>query len=143
MQNSEPVIIERTYNAPAEKLWKAITDKADMKQWYFDVSDFKPEVGFEFTFEGKNDDRVFVHLCKVIEVVPGKKLTYSWRYQGAAGNSFVTFELFDEGETTRLTLTHEGIETFPADNSDYAKGNFVMGWTHIIGTALPGFVEKA
>jgi len=50
----EPLIIERSYNASVEKVWQAITDKEQMKQWYFDVSDFKPEVGFEFTFNGEN-----------------------------------------------------------------------------------------
>ncbi len=33
----EPFIIERTYNAPVSKVWSAITDKDQMKQWYFDI----------------------------------------------------------------------------------------------------------
>ena len=32
-----PFIIERTYNAPRNKVWRAITSKDDMKQWYFDL----------------------------------------------------------------------------------------------------------
>ena len=27
-----PLVIERTYNAPAETVWKALTDKDQMKQ---------------------------------------------------------------------------------------------------------------
>jgi hypothetical protein len=42
-----------------------------------------------------------------------------------------------------LKLTHEGLETFPASNTDFAKENFVAGWTHIVGTSLKEFVEKA
>ncbi len=139
---AEPFVIERTLNAPAEKVWKAITDKDQMKQWYFDLAEFKPEVGFEFSFEGGTEEKCYVHLCKITEVVPGKKLKYSWRYDGYAGNSFVTFELFPEGNKTRLKLTHEGLETFPADNLDFAKENFVGGWTYIIGKSLIEFVEK-
>ena len=30
--NNEPIIIERTFNARIEKVWKAITDRNDMKQ---------------------------------------------------------------------------------------------------------------
>ena len=53
-----------------------------------------------------------LHLSRLFfDVVDGKKLTYSWRYDGYPGNSFVTFELFGEGQKTRLKLTHEGIET--------------------------------
>jgi uncharacterized protein YndB with AHSA1/START domain len=138
-----PFIIERTYNAPVSKVWKAITDKDEMKQWYFDLAAFKPEVGFEFQFygEGKTGEK-FLHLCKIIEVVKNKKLKHSWRYDGYEGNSFVTFELFEEGYKTRLKLTHEGLETFPANNPDFAKENFAEGWTYIIGESLAGYLEK-
>ena len=138
---TQPFIIERIYNAPVEKVWKAITDKNDMKQWYFDIAEFKPEVGFEFQFEGKKDDKTFLHLCKIIEVIVGKKLTYSWRYKGHEGISFVTFELFPEGTGTKLRLTHAGLETFPASKPDFAKENFIEGWTYIIGSSLKEFVE--
>jgi uncharacterized protein YndB with AHSA1/START domain len=137
----KPFIIERIYNAPIEKVWQAITDKEQMKQWYFDLAEFKPEVGFEFTFEGGKDDRIYVHLCRITEVVPGKKLAYSWRYQGYEGNSIVTFELFDEGSKTRLKLTHAGLETFPANIPDFAKENFAEGWTYITGTSLSNFLS--
>lgn len=138
----EPFVIERTYNAPIQKVWQAVTDKEKMKQWYFDLAKFKPEVGFEFSFEGGKEGRTFVHLCKVTEVVVGKKLTHSWRYEGFEGNSFVTWELFEEGVATRVKLTHEGLETFPASNRDFAKENFVQGWTQIVGTSLKNYLEK-
>jgi uncharacterized protein YndB with AHSA1/START domain len=138
----EPFVIERTFNAPVEKVWKAITDKDQMKQWYFTLADFKPEPGFEFQFIGGEEDKPYLHLCKIKEVIPGRKISYSWRYEGYEGNSLVTFELFSEGTTTRLKLTHEGLETFPASNPDLARDNFVMGWTELIGTSLKDFVEK-
>jgi uncharacterized protein YndB with AHSA1/START domain len=139
----EPNLIERTYNAPVATVWKALTDNAEMKKWYFNIAAFKPEVGFEFSFigEGKEGEK-YVHLCKVTEVVHEKKLTYSWRYDGFEGNSLVTFELFAEGEKTKLKLTHAGLETFPATASNaFAKENFAEGWTYITGTSLQQFVE--
>jgi len=139
----EPFVIERTFNAPIETVWKAITDKNQMKQWYFDLAEFKPEVGFEFQFKGGKDDRIYLHLCKITEVIPGKKLTHSWRYQGYEGISYVSFELFAEGNRTRLRLTHEGLESFPLSNPDFAKENFAQGWTYIIGTSLKEYVEKS
>lgn len=139
--NNEPFVIERTYNASTERIWKALTDKNEMKNWYFDLQEFKPEVGFTFEFEGSNEDRSYLHLCEVTEVVPGRKLTYSWRYKGYEGISYVTFELFPEGEKTRLKLTHAGLETFPASNPDFARKNFEAGWTDIIGNSLKNFVE--
>jgi len=139
---NEPIILERTFNAPADKVWKALTNIDQIRQWYFKLEDFKAEPGFEFQFEGGPDDRKYLHKCRITEVVPGKKLKYSWRYEGYEGNSFVTFELIPEGNKTRLTLTHEGLETFPMNNPDFDKKNFMTGWTEIIGTSLKDFVEK-
>ena len=144
MTTHQPFVIERTFNAPVEKVWKALTDKNEMKKWYFDLKEFKPEVGFEFQFygEGKNGEK-FLHLCKITDAVKNKKLRYSWRYDGYEGISFVSFELFDEGEKTRLKLTHEGLESFPKTaNNDFAKENFAEGWTYITGTSLKEYLEK-
>jgi len=139
----EPFVIERTFNASAEKIWKAISDKDLMKKWYFDLKEFKPVVGFEFQFYGgPSPEKQFLHLCKITEVIIDKKLTYSWRFDGYEGNSFVTFELFPEGDKTKLRLTHAGIESFPISNPDFAKNNFAAGWTHLIGTSLKEFLEN-
>jgi uncharacterized protein YndB with AHSA1/START domain len=140
---NEPYVIERIFTAPVEKVWKAITDKDEMRGWYFDLEEFKPEVGFEFKFwGGKDDDHQYLHICKVTEVVLLKKLTYSWYFNGFEGKSYVTFELFEEGDKTKVRLTHAGLETFPASNPDFAKENFVTGWTDIIGSNLKGYLEK-
>jgi len=138
---SHPLITESTYNAPVDVVWQAITDREQMKQWYFDIESFKPEVGFEFTFKGENEGRVYIHLCKITELIPGRKLKHSWRYQDYEGISYVTFELFPEEDKTRIKLTHEGLESFPA-LPDFARNNFKEGWTMIIGTLLKDFVEK-
>ena len=142
--NNPPFVIERTYHAPTEKVWRALTDKNEMKKWYFDLKEFKPEVGFEFQFTGGTEEGTqYLHRCKITEVIPGKKITYSWRYEGYEGISYVTFELFPEGNETKLKLTHEGLETFPKSNPDLAKENFVQGWTEILGIALRKYLEDS
>ena len=140
---NEPVIKEVMLNASASRVWKAITDKDEMKQWYFDIAEFKPEPGFEFSFigEGKEGEK-YLHLCKIKDVIPEKKISYSWQYDGYPGISYVTFELFSEGEKTKLILTHKNLESFGTENPDMAKENFVEGWNHIIGISLKDFVES-
>ena len=141
-----PVIIERTFNAPIETVWKAITNVNDMKQWWphlAPLESFKPEVGFEAQFGIHHNEKDFLHLWKVTEVVPGKKISYDWKFGGNPGKSSVTFELFPEGDKTKLKLTHQGLETFlPESNPDLARGNFLQGWTSLAST-LQEFVEKA
>ncbi len=69
----KPVVVERTFNAPISLVWKALTDNNEMKQWYFNLPEFKPEVGFEFQFTGgKDENNPYLHLCKIIEVIPEK-----------------------------------------------------------------------
>ncbi len=138
---SEPVVVERGYNAPIALVWSALTEKDRMKKWYFDISDFKPEVGFEFHFTGGTDQKKFLHLCKVTEVVPRKKIAYSWRYDGYPGMSYVSFELFEEGKLTRVRITHTDFETFPQDTGDFARENFAAGWTAILNEMLRKYVE--
>lgn len=141
--NTQAFTIERSYRAPVEKVWQAITDRDQMKEWYFDLSAFEARPGFEFSFYGQgHKGEQYLHRCKILEVVPQQKLSYSWTYEGYEGYSVVTFELFPEGEQTRLKLTHEGLESFPANNPDFAKGSFMEGWTYLTGTSLKNFLEK-
>src|SRR3982074_2578948 len=138
---TEAVVIERTFNAPVARVWKALTNADEMRVWYFDLKEFKPEVGFEFEFIVEHEGMKYHHLCKITEVIPQKKLAHTWRYKGHEGDSLVTWELFGESDKTRLKLTHEGLETFPKTPS-FARESFMAGWTKIIGSPLKDFVEK-
>jgi uncharacterized protein YndB with AHSA1/START domain len=138
---SDAVVLERTFNAPVGRIWKALTDVDQMREWYFDLKEFKPEVGFEFGFVVEHDGNTYDHRCKITEVIPQKKIAYTWRYEGHEGNSLVTIELCPEGEKTRLKLTHTGLDTFPKTPT-FARENFEKGWTQIIGSELKNFVEK-
>ena len=135
------VVMERTFNAPVARVWRALTDADEMRQWYFDLKEFKPTVGFEFEFVVEHEGNRYHHLCRVTDVIPQKKIAYTWRYKGEPGDSLVTFELFGEGDKTRVKLTHTGIETFPKTPA-YARKNFEAGWTEIIGSELKQFVEQ-
>lgn len=142
MQN-EAIIVGQSFQSSVETLWKAITDKDEMKIWYFDFQDFKPELDFEFQFwGGPADDRQYLHRCRIIEVIPFQKLAYSWKYDGYEGNSTVTFSLSTDGTQTYLKLTHEGLESFPANNPDFARENFVDGWNWIVGKSLKEYMEN-
>ena len=133
-QLAESVIVERTLNAPVTRVWKALTDVDQMREWYFDLK--------EFEFVVEHEGTTYHHLCRVTEVIPEKKIAYTWRYKSEPGDSLVTIELFAEGDNTRLKLTHTGIESFPKTPA-YARKNFEQGWTAIIGTELKQFVEQS
>ncbi|MEO7802044.1 MAG: SRPBCC domain-containing protein [Ginsengibacter sp.] len=139
---AQPLIIEQLLHASVEKVWTAITDKDVMKQWYFDIKGFRAEEGASFSFYGGDENKQYLHLCKVTEVVPHKKLTYSWQYDNVPGISYVTFELFDEDSETKVRLTHSGVESFDIDDSNFKRESFEKGWTYIIKTSLKTFIDK-
>ena len=138
---AEAVVVERTFDASMARVWNALTDVEEMRQWYFDLKEFNPEVGFEFEFVVEHEGVKYHHLCRVTEVVPQRKIAYTWRYKGEEGESLVTFELLPDGAKTRLRLTHEGLETFPKTPS-FARKNFEAGWAAIVGSELKKFVER-
>jgi uncharacterized protein YndB with AHSA1/START domain len=139
----KPIVVEHTYHAPVKRVWEALTVKEQMKQWYFDLDEFRAEKGFKFSFYGQgHKGEKYLHLCEVTEVEPLKKLSYSWAYEGYDGISHVSFELWDEGEETRLKLTHKGLGSFPMNNADFARESFHGGWTELIGKLLKDFVEN-
>ena len=140
--SKKDLIIERVFDAPVADVWRALTVKELMKQWYFDLEEFRPEFGFKFQFAGgPSPERQYTHLCEVVEVVHEQKLSYSWKYEGYQGHSILTFELFDEEGRTRVMLTHTGLDTFPIDNLDFAISNFEMGWNQLMHTSLKDFLE--
>lgn len=140
--NSEPFTTEIIINSPASEIWKAITDKDEMKKWYIDIEEFEPKEGFEFQFWEGDENKKFLHLCKVTEVIPEKKISYTWKYDEFPVKTLVTFEIFDEGSnTSKVRLTHDGVENFPQDG-DFKKENFVAGWNYLIGTSLKNYLEE-
>jgi uncharacterized protein YndB with AHSA1/START domain len=140
MSQDEPLVIERTINAPAARVWQALTDAKALKQWLPFFPDFKAEVGFRTEFKlGPDAEHQYPHVVEVLEVIDGQRLTYSWDYGGMSPGSSVTFELSAEGDKTRLVLTCH-IESIPNDQSDFME-NAKKGWTYT-ADGLKQFVER-
>lgn len=137
----DPIVKEVLITAPASDIWKALTDNAEMKKWYFDITVFKPEKDFEFHFFGGSEEEQYLHICKITEVIPDRKISYTWRYEIFPVITRVSFELFPDGNKTRVRLTHEGVGDFPAGNPDFARSSFEQGWEYLIGTSLKNYIE--
>jgi uncharacterized protein YndB with AHSA1/START domain len=141
--NADPIILEQTYNTSIDIVWNSITKIDLMRQWYFEnIPSFKPEVGFETQFNVESQGRNFLHVWKVTEVVPMKKITYNWHYEGYSGDSFVVFELFEEDNSTKLRLTHQVLEGFPDDIPEFSRESCIEGWTFFIRKSLKDYLEK-
>ena len=109
----ENVKISVKVNAPLDKVWNAITNKEQMKNWYFDVPDFEPKIGNNFSFYGGDENEEYHHFCEIVDLIPNEKLKYSWTYpEISKEKTLVKWELKPENEGTIVTLTHKGLEAF-------------------------------
>ncbi|MCE4067104.1 SRPBCC domain-containing protein [Chryseobacterium gleum] len=140
---STPITVQYTINAPVEKVWKALTDKNEMKSWYFDIQDFVLEAGKEFNFYEPGGANKYHHQGKILEVIPNHKLKHSWAYPDfSEQKTVVTWELQPNDGQTLVKLTHEDIENFKDLGEGFARENFTEGWNTILGQSLKEYLEK-
>jgi uncharacterized protein YndB with AHSA1/START domain len=143
-KDDEPVIVEQVLSATLDRVWKSITSIDQMRQWYFEnIPSFKPEVGFQTQFNVRSQERDFLHLWKVTEVAPGRRIVYNWKFDGYPGDSYVEFELFEQGKSTRLRLTARVTESFPEGIPEFERESCTAGWEYFIQQRLKGFLEKS
>jgi len=142
-KNEDPIFVEQTFNTSIDTVWNAINEIDQIRQWYFEsIPSFKPEVGFEIHFNVETQDRNFMHLWKVTEVAPLKILAYNWKYENYPGDYFVKFELFEDNEMTKLSLTYQVLENFPDDIPEFKRKSGVEGRKLFIRKSLKEFLEK-
>ena len=142
-KTDEPIVVEETFAVSKRELWSAITELDRMTKWFFDnIRSFEPRLGFETRFIVTNKDRIFPHLWRIIEVIPEKRITYNWKYEGYEGNSLVTFELSESENNSTLILTHEVTETFPQNIEEFKRESCIGGWNWFIKKNLKEYLEK-
>jgi uncharacterized protein YndB with AHSA1/START domain len=140
MQNIE---VNQLINAPITAVWEALTVKDVMKKWYFDIPDFKLEVGAVFNFYEDETNKKFHHQCTVLEIIPNEKFVHTWTYPAFSdGVSEVSWILKPISENeTQVQLIHTGIENFLSAGPEFQIANFEMGWTAFVKTILRNFLN--
>jgi uncharacterized protein YndB with AHSA1/START domain len=139
LQIFHPYKLERIYPAPISKVWSAITERDQLKKWYFDFAeDFKPEIDQEFEwYAGEPGCKQWLHRGKVTEVVDGKKLAHTWEYPGYTGKAKVIWELSEVSQSsTKVNFTFEILIPFDSKEEALKRKNFVQGWNSILKTSL-------
>jgi uncharacterized protein YndB with AHSA1/START domain len=116
------------FHQPKETVWEYLTKSELLEQWLM-PNDFEPVVGRDFHFKTKpipamNFDGM-CH-CKVLDIIPFEKLSYSWK--GGPGNGDI---LLDTIVVWKLTSTDGGTNLF-LEHSGFGKeehANFFPGMT--------------
>jgi uncharacterized protein YndB with AHSA1/START domain len=118
-------------NAPASKVWDALTQPALIKQYLFGsevTTDWK--VGSPITYRGVWQGKPYEDKGKITQVEPGRKLvsTYWSPMSGVPdlpeNYKTVQYELANEGSATRLTITQDNNSS--AEEAEHLTQNWTM-----------------
>jgi uncharacterized protein YndB with AHSA1/START domain len=105
-------IVRQLPHEPA-RVFSALTDPAKMSQWFFCMesggtkvaNDLRP--GGRYVVEMPHEGATVVIHGVYLEIVPPRKLVFTWNSTRGVKDSKVTFELSPIPEGTRLVITHE------------------------------------
>jgi uncharacterized protein YndB with AHSA1/START domain len=128
----DTIRLERTLDAPTDKVWRYLTDAELRREWFMGGTDARADGEFEVINDHDNlsdEEAPYPESYaqykgtkwneKVIRFDPPRLLETT--FQGGK-NGTVTYELFPHGDRTRLVLTHSGIQ------SGTGAQDFGSGW---------------
>jgi uncharacterized protein YndB with AHSA1/START domain len=113
------LVISRTYPASVDRVFKAWTDANQLGQWFAPTDDYTTNASVDLrvghpyriaiTHKGGNVHTI-LGTYRLIE--PPRKLVYTWRWEGGpASDTLVTVDFTPEGNSTKVTITHEQFTT--------------------------------
>jgi uncharacterized protein YndB with AHSA1/START domain len=104
-------------NAPAARVWGALTNPELIKEYFFGThasSDWK--VGSPITFEGEWEGEKYHDKGTILENIPNQRLKYNYWSSRSSGEDIpenyvdITYELKESDNKTELTVIQEKIE---------------------------------
>lgn len=138
-----PVVVTHMFPVDASILWAALTDAAQLRQWFFDnIPEFTAVVGFKTHFDVSTGERTFPHLWEVIAVEPNRLLTHRWEYGGYDGVCTIDFLLEPNHGKTRLTVTATVLEDFDDQIPEFKRESCVGGWQYFIQESLAKYLSR-
>ena len=128
-----PVEITRTFPAPPERLWHALTDPAALAAWFWphldNTVDVDLRVGGRYRITGP---RAGIAVDgEYLAVDPPKRLVFTWQWDARGRAQPGSGGAAPAGEDTELTLVHDRI----GDNT--TRDRFAAGWRDCLDR-LPG-----
>jgi uncharacterized protein YndB with AHSA1/START domain len=104
--------VERVFNAPREKVWRAHTDPKLLAQWWgcgnkLDIETYELKAGGKWRFVEHSEGQTHGFSGEFVEVTPMSRLTMTFGWDGMTGKSVTdALELHDLGDgRTKLVAT--------------------------------------
>src|SRR5438270_9087851 len=148
----DTIRLERLLDAPIETVWRYLTDAELRQRWFMGGTDARAGGDFDLLVDHDklSDDanvpypesyaafKGAVWAEKVLRFEPPRVLETTFQ---SGKNGTVSYELFPEGEKTRLVLTHSGIVS-PVGARDFGTGwnsHLTVLEERLAGRGVPNF----
>jgi uncharacterized protein YndB with AHSA1/START domain len=131
MKGNEQIVVEYAFSQAPAKVWRALTEPELLAGWLM-PNDIAPVVGHRFNFRTQPmGDWNGIVDCEVLEVVPERRLVYTWKGGSAKNENYghklettVTWTLVESASGgTVLKLVHHGFHP-----DDFAFKMMGQGW---------------
>lgn len=135
--DQDAVVGEIEISAPPERVFRALTDSAELMRWFNDTScpvkfwemDARRGGRYRYATEkGKvviNGVSEFECHGEILEYDPPRLLVYTWFgnwHDEKTRRTIVRWELTSKGAGTHVKVTHSGLSNEPAARKDYSGG---------------------
>ena len=125
------------FNRSPQEVWEYLTKPELLEQWLM-KNDFQLILGHKFRFFCST-----ISYCEVLEIIPEKRLSYSWKVKNPGGemtvDSIVVWTLLEKDGGTELRLLHDGftrLEDYIGHNNGWvALGNKITEMLNAIKNA--------
>jgi uncharacterized protein YndB with AHSA1/START domain len=119
-QQDVRVVVERILHAPRTRVFRAWTDPALLEKWFSPVDrttvgvEANAVIGGRYRIGMRGPNGAVNYVSGIyIEIEPPQRLVFTWAWETdpPGGESLVTIEFFEQGDATRLVITHQKLET--------------------------------
>jgi len=150
MKNNVTGRVSININAPAARVWEALTTPSIIKQYFFGtdaISDWK--VGSPLVFRGEWEGKHYEDKGQILEIVPKRMFRYSyWSSMSGIEDKpenyvTITYQLAESNNGTLLTVTQENIPDEKTKNHSEENWKKVFGDLKKLLEKQPARKEKA
>lgn len=145
-QSENTIVREITIDAPASKIFAALTDPSQLTQWWGSDDTYRTgqmeadvRVGGHWRTTGTDGEGTPFAVEGVYRIVqPPHLLEFTWRHDWEGADiteTIVRYELIEENGSTLVRVTHSGFQS-EASRDDHGRG-----WVQVLAW-LKAYVEK-
>jgi uncharacterized protein YndB with AHSA1/START domain len=127
------VVYELWYPHSPERVWRALTDPAELARWLMPSQGFAPVAGQRFSMSCDPFGQI---EAEILEIDPPRRLVMRW--EAVFGTTTVRVELAAAGDGTALTLVHSGW----GGEATATRDQFDSGWTGKLGPGLRAVLDR-